>query len=277
MLLKGRMRKIAYNGILRERFNPDGSLLRKHQLRMLEMLRYIDRVCRNYGIKYWLCSGTLLGAVRHGGFIPWDDDLDIEMLREDYEKFVKVLQEEKNLDYILQTHQTDSNYWAPYGKLRDLHSYIKEDNSNDMYYKYHGVYVDIFIMEPSSSLFLTRCSTFLQYKVLYDMNLRIHHKLCRQVYFPVGYFLLYKFFFPLMRLISRCRAKDQLRHTLGSCFVKPRDRKDIFPLEQMEFEGYLFPVPGNYDRYLQKIYGDYMRMPDPETIRVHTTHVSLNK
>ena len=76
---------------LRERYNPNGSTLRRQQLRMFEMLQYIDTVCKNHGIRYWLCSGTLLGAVRHGGFIPWDDDVDIEMLREDYRKFVKVM------------------------------------------------------------------------------------------------------------------------------------------------------------------------------------------
>ena len=68
---------------LRARFNPDGSLLRRHQLRMLEMLTYIDGVCVQHDIPYWLSSGTLLGAVRHGGFIPWDDDVDIELLRRD--------------------------------------------------------------------------------------------------------------------------------------------------------------------------------------------------
>lgn len=139
---------------LRERYNPNGSTLRRQQLRMFEMLQYIDTVCKNHGIRYWLCSGTLLGAVRHGGFIPWDDDVDIEMLREDYRKFVKVMATEALCGkYVLQNHDTDSNYFAPYGKLRDLHSYIKEENTNDLYYKYKGCYIDVFVLEPSSSFF----------------------------------------------------------------------------------------------------------------------------
>lgn len=64
---------------LRVKYNPDGSLLRNAQLRMLEILIDFDRVCRKHDIKYWLSSGTLLGAVRHGGFIPWDDDLDVDL------------------------------------------------------------------------------------------------------------------------------------------------------------------------------------------------------
>ena len=66
------------NEALRQRFSPEGSPLRRHQDRMLEMMVWLDAVCRRHGIPYWLGSGTLLGAVRHGGFIPWDDDVDIE-------------------------------------------------------------------------------------------------------------------------------------------------------------------------------------------------------
>ena len=75
---------------LRKRFNPDGSLLRRQQLRMLELLEVIDVICRKHQIPYWLSSGTLIGAARHKGFIPWDDDLDIEMLRSDYLRLLKV-------------------------------------------------------------------------------------------------------------------------------------------------------------------------------------------
>ena len=72
------------------RFNPEGSVLRLHQMKMLRILEFVDRVCRKHGIRYWLSSGTLLGAVRHGGFIPWDDDLDIEMLYRDYKRLMEV-------------------------------------------------------------------------------------------------------------------------------------------------------------------------------------------
>lgn len=262
---------------LRARFNPEGSLLRQHQLRMLEMLRYIDEVCQKHCIKYWLCSGTLIGAARHGGFIPWDDDLDIEMLRDDYEKFVKAMQQEKSSQYVFQTHQTDFDYLAPYGKLRDLYSCIKEDNYNDWYYKYQGVYIDVFIMEPSSSLFLYKCSSVLQDYVLFRMNPHIKNKTLRSVYFSSAYFVLYHIVFPVIRCFSKVGARNQLRHTLGSYFPKSRDKNDIFPLSQMNFEGYMFPVPGDTDSYLRKIYGDYMRLPDLNSIKVHTTNVEFYK
>ena len=96
---------------LRARFNPDGSLLRRQQMRMLDILLEVDRICRKHNITYWLSSGTLIGAVRHKGFIPWDDDLDIEMLLPDYERLMKILPQELPDTMALQTQDTDPNYF----------------------------------------------------------------------------------------------------------------------------------------------------------------------
>ena len=112
---------------LRKRFNPDGSLLRRQQLRMLELLEVIDVICRKHQIPYWLSSGTLIGAARHKGFIPWDDDLDIEMLRSDYLRLLKVLPQELPDNLALQTNETDPNYIFIYGKLRDKDSHLEVD------------------------------------------------------------------------------------------------------------------------------------------------------
>ena len=257
---------------LRNRFNPDGSLLRRHQLRMLDMLKYIDGVCKKHGINYWLCSGTLLGAVRHGGFIPWDDDADIEMLREDFEKFEKVMWNEPNTDYVLQTHKTDPNYFAPYGKLRDLHSHIKENNSNDLHYKFTGCYIDIFIIEPSSSEFLSRIGSVFWYRLLANLN---KNDKIRVLCYSLVYAIIYHIIFPLLRFISRLGANKQYRPALGSCFYKPRYEDDIFPLRKLLFEGIEFPVPGNYDNYLRKIYGDYTQLPDLNHLELHTVKVEI--
>lgn len=260
---------------LRARFNPDGSLLRRHQLRMLEMLKYIDAVCRKHDIKYWLCSGTLLGAVRHGGFIPWDDDVDIEMLKEDYKKFVKVMKKEPQTDYVLQTHETDSGYFYPFAKLRDLHSYIKENHESDLYYKYKGCYIDIFIMEPSSSFIVHKLSTMIQAGFIIRPNLLVKNRYFRKIYFPIALFLVNNFLFAILSGISKIAAHGQLRHSLGTKFFKARNVADIFPLTTVRFEDSMFFVPQNTDAYLRKIYGDYMTLPDLEKIKIHTDTVEL--
>ena len=100
--------------------------LRQAQLVMLRMLKIIDYICRKHDLRYWLCSGTLLGAVRHQGFIPWDDDLDICMLREDYNRFIQIAPLEFPTDIFLQTQETDPSYdYLPLPcKVRDKNSLI---------------------------------------------------------------------------------------------------------------------------------------------------------
>ena len=79
---------------LKARFNPEGSLLRVHQHRMMELLLAFDAICKRHQIRYWLIGGTLIGAARHQGFIPWDDDMDVQMLREDYLRMLEILPKE---------------------------------------------------------------------------------------------------------------------------------------------------------------------------------------
>lgn len=104
---------------LRTQYNPDGSHLRNIQLVSLDILKEIDRICQKCDIKYILSSGTLLGAVRHGGFIPWDDDVDIEMLKEEFDKFLSVLPEELSKDYVLHSYANDPYFIHSFIKIRE--------------------------------------------------------------------------------------------------------------------------------------------------------------
>ena len=92
-------------------------LLRKVQLTQLEIAKEIHRVCEENDIRYFLSDGTFLGAVRHQGFIPWDDDMDIGMLREDYEKFCRIAPQKLGEKYVFQNWYTDPNYGLPFGKV----------------------------------------------------------------------------------------------------------------------------------------------------------------
>ena len=129
---------------LRQRYNPDGSLLRRQQMRMLDILLEVDRICREHGIRYWLSSGTLIGAVRHGGFIPWDDDLDIEMMRADYLRLMQVLPRELPDWLALQHADTDEYYFYFYAKVRDRRSRMLETLDYGRQLKEQGIFIDIF-------------------------------------------------------------------------------------------------------------------------------------
>lgn len=255
---------------LRERFNPDDSLLRQHQLRMLEILDHVDAVCKKHHIDYWLCSGTLLGAVRHGAFIPWDDDLDIEMNNKDIPLFIKAFERESSDKYVIQNHNTDKAYVAPYIKIRDTKSKIYEHNNVDMNYKYKGIFIDIFPLEKTNKYCLAIASYL--HVILY-LLIRIKHdrfgflKHINSLYF----FILTRILYPFFRLFP----KHTYTITYGTMFRAPRDINDIFPLKSISFEGKEYSAPRNPDKYLSKIYGDYMKLPDLEKIIKHTNKIVI--
>lgn len=256
---------------LRNRFNPDGSDLRKMQLRMLEMLKYIDAICTKNGIKYWLSSGTCLGAVRHGGFIPWDDDVDIEMERKDYKKLIKILRNEPG-DYVLQDYKSDPEYILSFAKLRDSNSFVKENNDSDKFIKYSGIYIDIFPINKSASriLFLS-CSVLWRNTIARTKNIS-NKKLRRALHLGFN-MLLRNFVFPLVNLIQFPFYTDTYRHSLGSFFPFKRDGKDFETTVRIPFEGIMLPVPENYDSYLRGIYGEYSNLPDIDKITPHLVEV----
>lgn len=255
---------------LRNKFNPEDSDLRKMQLRMLSMLKYVDSICKDNNIKYWLSSGTCLGAVRHGGFIPWDDDVDIELEKNDFKKLCHILSNDNK--FFLQNNRTDLEYLAPYAKLRDPHSYLKENNTNDLNYRFHGIYIDIFCIEPSSSLFITRISSFIQYRLIFPLA-RIKNKILRQLLIKSIIPLTHKGIFPLLSNLSKINNKGWYRHTLGSCFNARRYRNDFESVKYVDFENTSLPIPINADQYLKKLYGNYEELPPLENIHPHINKI----
>ena len=251
---------------LRAKYNPEGSLLRQHQLRMLEMLKHFDAVCQKHGIRYWLSSGNCIGAARHGGFIPWDDDIDVEMLREDYLKLMKVFKETD--DYVLQTWKNDEYYVFSYAKMRDKHSYIEEDKI-DKLYKYKGVYIDVFCMEMTPKT-ISRLYNALLWRWIVPLRNSTGsigkklYKISRSIYFSsIG----------MARFLFGWLPNNKLRHTYGVTWINnTRNIDKIFPLQRVLFDGIEVNVPNDIDSYLRNIYGDYMKLPTEDKIR--KPHVS---
>lgn len=258
--------------LLRQRHNPDGSLLRRQQLRMLEMLKYVDDICKKHNIKYWLSSGTLLGAVRHGGFIPWDDDLDIEMLRDDYDKLIRVLAEEISDKYVVHSHKNDKHYFLPFIKIRDLKSELLESEIKGHDYVYKGIFIDVFPMERNVET-LMKISDFLM-RILNKVScFKLKSDKIRDFLLTFIFFIINNIIFPILRIfIPIFSSKKYLYHTLGVPFFKKREINDIFPLSSINFEDYTFPSPKDVNGYLSKLYGNnYMKIPeDNEKLACHT-------
>ena len=255
---------------LRERFNPEGSLLRRQQMRMLDILLEVDKICKRHDIQYWLSSGTLIGAMRHDGFIPWDDDLDIEMMRSDYLRLMEVLPKELPEWLALQNSDTDENYFFFYAKVRDRRSRMLEQNNYDRIWKEQGIYIDILPMEqhPIWLHKLTEKTVGHMYKIwrtstddqkaiksvrrIFDFNDRI--------LFPCLRFFTFHFSLFTSKVITS---------GMGIPFHNRRYAKEIFPLTTHVFEGYQLPVPGNADAHLRHLFGDYMQLPDLNKLAPH--------
>lgn len=262
---------------LRAKYNPDGSDLRAVQMRLLDMLVYIDRVCRDNDIPYWLSSGTLIGAVRHGGFIPWDDDIDIEMLPDGLKRFIKAVESDASGHYVIHSHENDPNYLFAFPKLRDLRSTIEEEAVVPQPLRYNGCSIDLFTMVPSNSRWIHRFARkcigkeMTLWRKMAGMPERRQSWLKAVIDFPIRRLVL-----PVLGFISRINARGQMRHCMSAPFHWARRREEIFPLGKVMFEGHEFSAPGNPDAYLHRIYGDYMRLPSPDKIHVHAKKITIS-
>ena len=249
------------------KYNPDGSTLRKAQLRMLDTLIEVDKICRRHKIEYFLASGTLLGAVRHGGFIPWDDDLDICIRREDWPRMRAVLQEELPQSLCCQDWTTEKNYPLSIAKVRDKNSIFDEPHSHMV--KERGIYIDIFFVEPSVPKWLRDPLDFVYVRCIRGVNNyseRFIEKFLGYICYPFAYLAIC-----LCRLWTKIRKSTMFGRQYGYISKLFVHKDVIFPVREIQFEGHTFMAPNNTDEFLCTLYGDYMQIP-PEDKRV--THLA---
>lgn len=245
---------------LREKFNPDGSNLRQYQLHLVGLLKEFDLVCKKLGVKYWIAWGTLLGAARHGGFIPWDDDIDVEMSMEDYNKLIKNYKETDR--FVIQTHKNDEMYHIPFAKFRDKKIIIRQQDGMDREFKYQGVFIDIFPMEYVNDKAALLCFDFFRVpnRIGRSSMIRMFRVplvwLTKQLAFGVCNTCR---FFTRIGIISG--NKYSLCYGMDG-FKKNEYKKYLFPLSKIEFEGYEFTAPADVDSYLTNNYNDYNTLPD---------------
>ena len=234
-------------------------MLRQLQMLELEVLTEVDRICKKHHIHYNLVAGTLLGAVRHGGFIPWDDDADVAMLRKEYERFREVCATELDTTrYYFQDHKVTPGYRWGYGKLRVKDTLFLQIGREHMPYD-QGVFIDIFPLDavPDRQFMrsIVNAECFLVRKVLWSKaGIRAEHS-------------------AWTRLIWQAKKRDT-QWTRILMFPTP-NRRWGYPVrwyageEDISFEGIIFPGVIDADGYLSFKYGDYRIIPPQEQRKTH--------
>ncbi|MBR4626743.1 MAG: LicD family protein [Ruminococcus sp.] len=251
--------------------------LKQIQKLELEALLEIDRICRKHSIKYSLACGSLLGALRHGGFIPWDDDLDIIMTRNEYERFHKICNEELSSSYYLQSKETDSEYFRLYSKLRVNGTVFKEP-AHSCYKIHHGVYVDIFPLDNTPSSGLARYWHILSFSFFSFIlsakyiNIASRHGYKKMmaivldcIFAPFSKEYLYKKATSIAAKYKDSSKKCDLISFSGAYYKYGSFNSRIFKyFKNCSFEGKRIMIISNADKYLRILYGDYWKLPPME-------------
>lgn len=244
---------------LKEKYNAEGTVLRSAQLRMLEMLKFIDSICRANHITYWIEGGTLLGAVRHGGFIPWDDDADICMPYKDAEKFKEImLKENNNKQFVLQCKETDKGFFGAWYVLRDVNSEYIINNKIHNKQRYRGLQVDIFFAEDRTITPLWSFSRFVQRCIDKPLNKIKNFRIACTLSYPL-YFFMHNMLIPFSRFLSK--EKNYYKMPYGSMWKFKMMKKQIYPIINFVFEGYELCAPNNVDTYLTAEFGNWQEVP----------------
>ena len=267
--------------------------LRKMQLMEVEMVAEFDRVCRKHNILYSIDGGTLLGAVRHKGFIPWDDDMDIVMLREEYEKFKKVAHEMNPDLCYFQDHSTDPNYLWGYAKLRRTGTSFVRIGQEHLKFK-TGIAIDIFPLDdvPKSLIgqMLLDFYCFCLRKILWSEVAKKNEKGFWKLWFKlINHISADRVHKSIDRMAAKSRndSPNRVRVLLfisnGKLYFKsPLKIRYSMPkewftdLSEYDFEGYKFWGTRDYDTRLTYQYRDYMTLPPEDKRESHIPFSSID-
>lgn len=251
--------------------------IKKLQNCELEILKEFDKIAKKNNLKYMLIGGTLIGAIRHKGFIPWDDDIDIGMPREDFIKFKKIVNIELDKNFFYQDIDNTDNYGLIFGKLKMKDTLLVEKASN-LKKEDQAIWIDIFPFDKTSNNMTIAKLNVLKayiYKLIYYIkcgNKLIEHTFVRKISVCILKFL------SLFFTKEKCKNKlEKIYHkydhknnynlvNYGGVYINKEicDSNIFDNLIDLEFEKSNFYVSKYYDKYLSNIYGDYMKLPPKE-------------
>lgn len=241
----------------------------------IDILDDVVAFCEKNDIKYFLAYGTLLGAVRHKGFIPWDDDIDLHMPRPDYDKFLRLYNGGNNGNYTAIAPELNANYRMPFAKVYHKGTIVKEYNFKPAEF---GVFIDLFPLDGYASALQTRqCGQLRRLMHVKNSVFRNDMKILRKIRLAITKTILLPFGIGAMirkiKAISTQRTYNDCEQVFSS--YSRFAANEIFPRAIFDkhatvtFEGKEYRAPFNYDSYLRTLYGNYMQLP-PEENRIST-------
>ncbi len=258
----------------------DKETLRKLQLTELNCLEEVRRICELHNLKYFLIAGTLIGAIRHKGFIPWDDDIDIGMMRSDFDKFIEYCKTDLDTSrFFLQTPETEKGS-ADFelARIRLNGTKFLENHRKNLNI-HHGIFVEVFPYDdlPDNKIHTALYSdSFRLLKKAVGVRMGYKYKAKNLLNRFLIYFIsFFTRFIPLKKLIykmnnyhlkyQKADSKWVFLIAGGTSYKKERHlRSTVTELTTAEFEGKLYPIPKDYDKFLTEQYGDYMTPPPVE-------------
>lgn len=241
----------------------NNEILRKIQYVEQDILDYVVEFCEKNSIEYWLDWRTLLGCIRHKGFIPWDDDIDIAMPRNEYNKFIELFKKRKENENFELIDDSMENYNLSFAKIRSLKHFSSENNEKV------GIWIDIFPLDYYSNEEISKLETLNLCKQKISDLKRNKKNLINKIllkFFRIKRKKLYK---------ELNKKKNNGKNDILSYALNHEekiwyfDKKEIYPLIEREFHNIKYKTPNNYDYYLKKEYGQYMVLPKKEDRRIH--------
>ena len=253
------------------------TLKKLHQVQ-LEILDEFKRICDKNNLTYYMVGGTFLGAVRHSGFIPWDDDIDVGMPRKDYEKFIECAKKELNKKYFLDCFLTNSNYYLPYAKLKKNGTLFDEAIVHHLD-NHKGIFIDIFPFDnvPKNNFGL-KLRAIIAFSITDAMAYKYKIKSVKKLMHPIislGLCLFSKK--SLMsfqkKIVTYCHDDNsKYMCDIGAGYGYRKElilREEMLPVRKMKFENKEYCVPRT-DSHLKKLYGNYLELPPKDKRKTHS-------
>lgn len=251
----------------------------------IKILDEIDSICNTNKIDYFLIGGTLLGAIRHGGFIPWDDDIDIAMPRDSYNKFIQVCENYLSAEYELDYSGNNSRYWLPLLKVRKKGTVYAQEFQDDDENVPQGIWVDIFpldnvkyensLLQTIQAKLVYLLRAFILYKQGYVKTVRRRNKILFTLFKNMSISTAFQLQEKIMTVWNNNDTLYFVSLASRYGYKKQTILKDKYvPSTKLKFEGKFYNAPNDSNYILKRVYGDYMKLP-PEDKRVTHNPVRL--